>query len=121
MGKRNYNRLTSTIVLIGVAACGLGPAVAASQAPVAAASALTGNESVKSSIVEKPGRTIIDDMQTIMFLLNNHDKISFTVKLIPGGVMTTNTSKVPLVAKAIQQHAAETKKASTSDPPIRSL
>jgi len=54
-------------------------------------------------------RTVIDNMQTIMLLLRNHQKIAFSVKLVHGGVRTTNTCEDPVVAKAIRQHAADMK------------
>jgi hypothetical protein len=54
-------------------------------------------------------RSIADNMQTIMMLLRNHQKIAFRVLIIPGGVRTINTSKDPEIALAIQTHAADMK------------
>ena len=56
-----------------------------------------------------------------MLLLKNHDKIDFTVKIIPGGVQTTNTSPDPVVAAAIQQHAADMKQRNEEGINVRPL
>jgi hypothetical protein len=53
------------------------------------------------------GHSIATDMQPIMALFNNRNKIAYTVTLIPGGVRTTTTSKDPAVAAIIQTHSWE--------------
>jgi hypothetical protein len=47
------------------------------------------------------------DMAPIIVLLRNHDKISFSVEPIPGGVRTIATSKDPAITKLLRLHAAE--------------
>jgi hypothetical protein len=54
-------------------------------------------------------RSTQDNMHTINYLLANHDRMSFSYRLIRHGVRTFNTSKSPDVVNAIQIHAADMK------------
>src|SRR5579883_2671891 len=51
--------------------------------------------------------SIATDMQPIMALLNNRDKITYTVILLRHGARTITTSKDPAVASLIRTHAWE--------------
>ncbi len=56
-----------------------------------------------------PSHPFAQDMQTIMALLRNHDKVSYVVRDIPNGVCTITSSKDPEIAKEIQTHSADMK------------
>ena len=94
------------------AVIGAGPTQPQAQAaPVAVSGrAATTTASTESPDVPAQDDSLISDMQTIMVLLRNHDKVSYIVKFIPGGARTTTTSKDPVMAASLQMHAAEMKR-----------
>ena len=56
-----------------------------------------------------PPHSIAVDMQPIMQLLSNREKVNYVVTFIPGGVRTITTSKDPKVADTIRTHSWEMK------------